>query len=372
MIFNIHKIIWILGLLAVLCGGTMRSSQSLIKHKIKIKHPSQNELLTYELIQVNDSSGLIHEYFMEVVSVYCNNHVCEVVPVKLVWDAIGRYKRFVLDENVTLEKYNGVRFTKEDYAKLHLILANEESPFDNYSLSEIIGTDSDPRVDAVTSATMLELSKDETIAGATQTCYTLWRFAHGDAVKSIKNSSLESMTSPELEQYLKSEDTNQVLFALEAMTKRSLYNERWIEPVDRLFVDNSSPLAKASVNYLERGPMHIYLSKMAKYLNSNNQPPRKLCLNSLLEYPNRIPVPFLEEISSLLPQFNTYEEVDLYFSILEKNNVSTELILKNAFKLLDKNILIARRSYWFLNANKLNKKQLKQKKSFAREYKDSL
>ena len=83
--------------------------------------------MSLDLIQKLDSENNPIEYSLWVNSVICQDKTCDVVLVKLNWDAFGRYLFYEVKKGFKLTKLDHVPFTQEDHKKLQKILLNKKS-----------------------------------------------------------------------------------------------------------------------------------------------------------------------------------------------------------------------------------------------------
>lgn len=168
-----------------------------IEHEILVLHPGKNETEAVEVVLVErqHENGETLAFFMDVESVICTNNKCKVVAVRIFWDIFGNYDRIALEKDIYLEKYNGEAFSDKDYVKLNEILKNRNADLADYSIEEILEveqaneTEDDLQdIDAISGATIAAIAEDQTVKGATLTCYTLWHWANGgvtDIIQSI-------------------------------------------------------------------------------------------------------------------------------------------------------------------------------------------
>lgn len=146
----------------------------------------------------------------------CDDSLCHLVQIKLVWDLLGNFHRYEVPEDRPLTKFDHEEFTQKDHEKLYTILANTESPLRDYRKSDLI----DHRVeikseiaDAVSGATNATI-KDDVIEGALYSTYTLWHIVNGNIAKEIRKRTETSLTPQILKQMLHSESHHEQFYAL--------------------------------------------------------------------------------------------------------------------------------------------------------------
>ena len=226
-------------------------NQIVKEHNVLIKHPGEEKPIEVTLVEISNKEGLPVEYYMDVQSVICLQGVCKVILVRLYWDNIGNFKKYLLEEGKTLEKYKADLFDSSDYSKLHTILANPDSPFKDVRLNEVLTVVNEldtHEVDAISGATALELDEKDTVTGASLTCYTLWHWANGEIISIIKNITGNSASSDNLFNFLINENKTYFFVALEVLNKRKIYTNKFVETIiQQSFKDEN--LLKTSIQY---------------------------------------------------------------------------------------------------------------------------
>lgn len=187
-------------ILVFLCLGFVNVMQSkttnekTITHKLEVFHKGLSDSGTTSLLLHQVQNALKHPdyFYANVESVVCGSKVCEIVSVKLFWDALGRFTHYKLANGVNLEKEDGDLFLKEDHQKLHSILRNPTSSLKNLYSGELVEKVEDNALDALSGAT-INIGEAEVIKGAIWTCYTLWHWANGDVVPYIRKTTAKNI-----------------------------------------------------------------------------------------------------------------------------------------------------------------------------------
>lgn len=350
-------------------------SKNEIKHHIKVHHPGKgkNNIEDAVLVEVKGKSNLPVSYYMDVESVICYENLCKIVPVRIIWNTIGEYQKYELAKGVALEKYEGEPYTEEDYNKTQKILLDGDSPFKSIRIDEILTTvKSHDIVDAVAGETLLELNEEDTVDGASLTCYTLWHWAHGAVVDKIRDITAANFSSKEYVAYLNSGNLQKQLFAIIQLENQKVYTKNVVEAVKKQTLVNDQ-LIRSSVQYLEKSNSSVYLSTLKTFVTKGNSKFKITMLNSLLHSNLELTSTYLADISLILSAEVTYQEMSLFLRLLQKNNAAvTKKVLNKLMPLLQKDILISRNVYWFLQDKNLNAAQKAKLKSFASKYKDQL
>ncbi|MRT91982.1 hypothetical protein [Ancylomarina sp. 16SWW S1-10-2] len=343
------------------------SSQSEKVHQVIYKHPAQKDSsqMNQTLFETPDKA-----FYMDVVSVYCFADVCKIDTVRIYWNDIGKYQKFELKPGINLEKAKGEVFTAPDYKKLQLILKDENSPFKNISIDNIISTQQTEYgdIDAFSGATAINLDESVSIKGAVLTVYTLWHWANGGLVSMIRKITADAANSMDLIDYLANKDVEHKLFAIEQLTKRKAYDALLLESVKSQYGVESQKLKRSVISYLENAPEEVYINAIMDLFDSDNSKQRIDCLQSLIVSDTHLTVDLYQKLYRQLCHQKTYHEVDLLFTLLEKNTTFSDEQIDPLFIFLtNSNILISRRAYWFLENKNINKRQEKILKEFLKK-----
>lgn len=357
-------------------GNIEQNSNSIeIKHKVQVHHPGKGDdnIENQILVEVRDKNEFPTEYYMNVESVICFDSVCKIVPVRIYWNNIGEYNRYEIDDGITLEKYEADLFEEEDYKKIHSILSDLNSPFKDVRADEIltIVDETHNDVDAISGATALELDEKDTVPGAALTCFTLWHWAHGEIIPIIRQKTAESCKPANFETYLTEGNQNYKLFAIEKLTNIKFYNDVLIDATINQATNNSA-LLKPAIKYIEEASSDVYAKAINDLFQKGNQYQKLATINSMVNTEKNLSKEYLNKLSQYLPKSNSYQEVSLLLKLMEDKNPNSQDVIKHALPMLDKEFLIARRVYWFLKDQNLDKKQLRLLKKFYRKHKDQL
>lgn len=342
-----------------------------INHKVVVNHPGEEVPVETILTEIQTKDSITVGYAMNVESVICLEEVCKIIPVRLFWNDIGVYQKYVLDEGKTLEKYEADLFEPDDYIKLHSVLANENSPFKDVLIHEVLTVVEDDSVDAVAGATALELDEKDTVPGAALTCYTLWHWAHGDIIQTIKRKTGESSTNQQLMQFLSHENQRYYPIALEALEKRGNYALNTVQTVIERTSMNID-LTKASIQYLETAPDDIYRTALKEIFRKGDRLQRIAVIRSLL-YSKKDLTGYLDTYASEIGTLKSFQEVSVFLGLMEAKNLNSERINRALIPLLEREFLIARRVYWFLSEqNNLDSASHEKLKNFLKKHADRL
>ncbi|TGV01880.1 hypothetical protein [Flavivirga rizhaonensis] len=345
-----------------------------IKHNVVVNHPGEEKPVNTILSEIQNANGLPIEYTMDVYSVICLEEVCKVIPVKLFWDNTGKYQKYELAKGETLEKYEADLFEPEDYIKLQNILADNDSPFKEVYIDEILTVPDEhgnEDVDAISGATALELDEKDTVPGAALTCYTLWHWANGDVVSQIKSQTGKSVTETQLKNFILDSDNTYFHIAINELEVRKLYSKPFIDVIIRKLLEDAS-LLRPAYKYLNHTSNEDYLNASKTLFFQGQKEQKLVVLQSLRQTQQNIPQLYLDNLSSEVTNLNSYQEVSLLLELMQDKNPNSPKVIENTFLLLDVKFLVARRAFWFLKNQKLNDSQQKQLNSFQEKHKNKL
>jgi len=345
-----------------------------IEHIVIVNHPSEKNPITATLIQKIDREGLTIGYTMEVESVICLEEVCKVIPVILYWNNVGIFKTYELQKNATLEKWEADIFEEEDYVKLQSILRNPDSPFKDVYIHEILAipSDSNEDVDAISGATILMLDDEDTVRGATLTCYTLWHWANGEITEIIKDFTKRNISKTQIHSLL-TQDNAHYFLALQALEYQNIYTDTIIQSLkEKILIEDNKNLLKPTLKYFETMDSEVYFKNLLDVFIKGQKNQKLTVIQSLKTTDKKIPETFLERLSDVLTQLQSFQEVNTFLDFLQENNTASKKIINNTFSLLDSHFLIARRAYWFLKNQQLTASQKEKLNAFYNHNKNRL
>ena len=255
-------------------------------HQVALRHPGMpsNKPMTYTLYQTRNQKGFPTGYTMVVDSVICMEKTCQVINVKMVWDALGGYLSYELEKGKFLEKgvpldkskallvkaasYKGVPFTDADYRKLDHILRDDRSLLSTQRLSDLSVVSDNANIDGVTGATPKAMKK-AVVEGASLTCFQLWHWANGEIVETAKELTHLSCSKDLLHSFLLSEKPRFVLFALEHLARHKQFSPSFVKAVNKVMRRGDHDRIKPSLAYLKEAvPQAKYYDNLAVMFNN--------------------------------------------------------------------------------------------------------
>ncbi len=365
------------------------NDQRRIPHQVQLRHPGidSNRLKTHTLYQTRDREGLITGYTMVVDSVVCNETVCEVVGVTIVWDALGQCESYKLEKGTSLEKadlagkekflkgkaasYSAVPFTDADNKKLDQLLKDKYSVLQTLRLSDLTTVRDNDEVDAVTMPTPINV-QNAVVEGAALTCFHLWHWANGEVGAAAKKLTHQSCDKKLLSSFLSSNKPHYVLFALDHSRQHKLFSPKLVKQISELMrVAEDKKELDLGFAYLQDAiPVKNQFQEHLGVLFAECSNKGRVQLLGILASKKELPDGLIEEMAQALPAMRNYYELHLFLSLLEKHDYVSQSILTLTARLLeDKNFFIARRAYWYLKKQTVDEQITSRLEAFREESK---
>ena len=338
--------------------ATNEEAPTVVEQQLDIVRPGAPETAdeVFILSQHLDDKKQPDSYSMWVDSVVCREKHCDVVKVRIHWDALGRYQRFEVAQGSILTKLDHKPFTRRDLEKLHTILLNKKSPLGEVEKEAMTGKEQkkseSSALDGVSGATILAL-KNDVILGAGYTCYDLWHIANGAVVDPIQERTGKDSSVEVLKNYLNSENLLENKFAIESLQKRNIGNAAISKQVMVRALHGDKALVLPAMAYFkETSPSKMdYRKSLLEFFNKASSRQRVLFLKNLLSEPPRVAPEFYEALSEDLANLETFYETQLFFRLCEKQKISPAVMIPHALKLLShKNFFVQRRAFEYLDS----------------------
>lgn len=343
-----------------------------LKHELVIVHPGDPEAVPQELelLQYFDDKGNPHRYSLWVDSVICRDKTCEIVKVELFWDAFGQYDKYFVEKGEALTKLEHVPFSKEDHVKLQRILKDKESPLREVTKDGLVGQKAKSAVDGVAGATVLTLSST-VVVGAGYTCYDLWHWANGEVSEIIRSLSGKTTSIDRLQQLLKSGKEDIVLFAVENLKARRVFDELTKNALVEAVKKGGDELIAAALEYLNEASENSadYFESVQTIYSDCSSKQRVYISTALTKDERSVPKGFYNGLSMSIKDLDSYHEVHLLLSLFENKKAWSEEIESNVIKLLDHpKFFFSRRAYWFLKKHQLNAENKKSLEAYFKKH----
>ncbi|WP_346750340.1 hypothetical protein [Splendidivirga corallicola] len=219
---------------------------------------NKDTLINHNIRLLSTKEGYPRLFFADLETPVCADGECRLAKIKIYWNLLGNYVGYGIDPDEPLTKFEHDPFDKEDYAKLHALLLDDNSVLRNREMSELV--DEVPvsiskadfgAVDGISSATKKEI-KESVVQGGLYSCYTLWHLVHGEVKKNI-SAYLQSIYTDSLNNYLLYSDYEDYqYYGLKKLPKEAF--EKHFEQVIRIF-EKTQPLIRTYI--LKKIPNNI-------------------------------------------------------------------------------------------------------------------
>ena len=345
-----------------------------ISRRVKLEGPASMGTVSADVVQVLDRRRDPKQYFIDVGSVVCGGNECEVVTVRIYFDPIGNYERYELSSRDNLTKLGHRPFSRDDHKKLHQILSDPYSPLKSIGWDEITmpksSNGSRKAVDGISGATPLT-QRGMVVVGAAYTCFTLWHWSHGEVTKVVREMTVKASDKQDLIRYLENDDDKYVIVGMERWGEQNGFEVESITEVVQVMRYGSLNLVDPALRFLgkgssEKGVDHFFCCCEDDRLLENSDKRVRL-LEALRKTTLRPDSGYLDRLSGWLSRADSYYEVHLLFTLLEREESTSDEAVRGAMSLLeDKNSLVVRRSYRYLKAQTLSDSQQEKLAAFER------
>ena len=162
--------------------------------------------INHQMRLLSNSEGAPRLFFSEIETPVCADGVCQLAHINVYWNLLGNYVGYSISPKFPLTKFEHKQFEKEDYAKLHQLLLDDNSILKRRKMSDLIDeipvSSSNHHIndfDAISGATKTEI-KESVVKGGLYSCYTIWHIVHGEVKEKMKKY-LQSIYSDTLTHY---------------------------------------------------------------------------------------------------------------------------------------------------------------------------
>jgi hypothetical protein len=364
----------LLVLLGVVCGVATPPANAAkgVSRRVFLDGPDNMDAMPCDIVQVLGSKREPNAYFMDVDSVVCEEGKCEIVTVRLHFDPLGNYERYELPSGGNLTKWGHKPFSQGDHEKLHSILSDPYSPLKDVAWDQITmpksAGDSGKNADGNSGATVLS-KRNHVVVGAAYTCCTLWHWSHGETATAVRDMTIEASDRQDLIAYLQSEEDEFAEFALDQMLTQELFDVETATAVVQIMRHGREKLADPAFRYLEKassetGSDWIFRCREDEYLVEDSSK-RVQFLEALRDTDQEFPPGYLDRFGGWLTRADTYYEVHLLLTLMEREGVSSDETVNETMALLESDdSLVVRRSYKHLKGRKLKPSQLQRLEAF--------
>ncbi|MBJ6366997.1 hypothetical protein [Snuella sedimenti] len=180
--------------------------EPVFKFEVKSLDTAYSAQINHDVRLLSNSNGEPRVFFSDIETSVCADGECKLANIKVYWNLLGNYVGYGIHPELPLTKYEHDTFEREDYAKLHQLLLDENSILKRRKITDLIDkipvspSNIDSKdLDGISGATKKEI-KESVVKGGLYSCYTLWHIVHGEAKEKIK-TYLQSINTPALNTY---------------------------------------------------------------------------------------------------------------------------------------------------------------------------
>lgn len=210
-------------------------------------------------------------------------------------------------------------------------------------------------VAAVSAPTVLTL-KTAVILGAGYTCYDLWHWSNGLLTDHIRDFTGKDCSEKEMLAYLLSDKTDSVLFALKYAKERRITDSMFFDAVIDSSKKGDEILTEPALAYFRETASsdQVYYDSIIRLFSEADSKKRLIILQALIADTQKPVAGFYDRLCDYLPQLESYYEVHLFLSMMEKRNASSSQLIEKAVELLKHpKFFVSRRAYGFLDKQTL-------------------
>lgn len=355
------------------CFAQMRYFQKLtvtqVPHLVRyFLAASLDSIANDTLYQVLSKEGSPVSYYRKVRTSVCFDNKCRLLKCVIHWNITGRYLGFELPKGEFLSKAEHKEFTPAEYNRLSLLLADQQSPLDNLSYSELaphpktIGTDDE--VDGVSSATAKNVL-DYVVEGAAYTTYKMWHVVYGPTQVQVAAQTEKILTSDLILKILESPDLNDRLWALNHI--RGIVK---ITPVLEaklldLIGGTDYNLAERAINAFENTDLTSDSLQHLLYIRFKdaNYAIKKLIIARFKDAPS-LSVALEKKLAESMKSLNGELVSNILETFVKHKASNHETVLNVAYLLQNPNVFISQKAYKYLESLNIQdesiKKQMKE------------
>jgi hypothetical protein len=206
------------------------------------------------------------------------------------------------------------------------------------------------------------------VKGSAWTTYTLWHWVNNDVVKKIRDLSGDLFDLSDFHTLLETGNKTERIFVFEQLIRVKQFDSKTVS-LSLPAMERSIEDLKSGLDYLEYCDPCYYEHGLINLINKSNSREKIHCYNMVLNAEKPLPETFILEIAKCATNSDSYQEIDLFFRLLERKNKGTTEIHQLILSLLEStNFLIARRAYYYLSNQDLTKKQEKSIRAFKRRH----
>ncbi len=195
---------------------------------------SIDTLSDHKIIELQDSAKTSVCFARQFYKTVCYSGVCKMVRIWIIWDGVGNYRGYQLNEGEVLTKTDHTEFTHQDYLKLHEVLKDSTSVLKNLKQEELVipseKESENTDVDGYSGATKPALN-EVVIKGAVYTCHTLWHTVYGTTQKEIISIIENRIDADYLSRLLNSGNEKYEIWAIRFIASHRKYQDTFDQKI---------------------------------------------------------------------------------------------------------------------------------------------
>lgn len=279
--------------------------------------------INHKVRLLSNTKGAPRLFFSEIETTVCADGECKLANINVYWNLLGNYVGYSIPLEFPLTKYEHDHFEKEDYAKLHRLLLDDNSILKRRKMSDLIDkvlvSPSDiysKDIDGITGATKTEI-KESVVKGGLYSCYTLWHLVHGEVKEKMKEH-LEAINSDTLTSYfLNAPYKDYQQHALKQLAKENF--KEHAQQITNIFKTTDA----ATKGYILKKLPQDFLSEEETAAQCYNTfPDIDINTRTVLIKKLKNAHPSAVEIVSKYTDYMTKNQIKLYFEFLNESSIS--------------------------------------------------
>ncbi|SIQ98206.1 hypothetical protein [Maribacter ulvicola] len=293
--------------------------ESIFEFTVKSLDTIYNTEIAHTVKLLSNNAGEPKLFFSDIETTVCADGECKIANIKVYWNLLGNYVGYGIYPEYPLTKFEHDEFEKEDYAKLHKLLSDDNSILKRRKMSDLIdkvpvapsNTNLSKDMDGVSGATKREV-KESVVKGGLYSCYTLWHIVHGPVKDKMKDYMLSLNTSELNRYFLYTPYKDYQLYALKQLDKTKFKTHS--EQIIKIF-KTTDALTKSYI--LKKIPSNVLSEEKITVEYYSTFPDIDINSRTLLLKKIKFANPISVNILSRYLDYLTKNQMELYLKYLE-------------------------------------------------------
>lgn len=320
------------------------------------------------LYQVRAENGYPVSYHRKIKTSVCFDNKCRLLNIVIHWNVTGRYLGFALPVGEYLSKAEHKPFTQQEYARLHGLLGDPNSPLGSFSYNELVPAkaETNPEIDAVSSPTAKNLL-EFVVEGAAYTTYKLWHIIHGTTRDEVGRLTTEALSPDLWLDILASSDVSDKIWALNHRQYIEGTSSKIQASILSYVTSDEFTLAERAIHAIASDDLgdEKFQVQLLQKLDAANYSLRKRMIEKLGDAPG-LSVRSIHMLAEKLVNVSG-ELVSTIFEVLSEREVTDMKVARHVAMLLtSENAFISRQAYDFLMGMELEDREIQ---NALKEYK---